>query len=123
MAGLRHATLAVVPSKPLMEPAAPDLPGELVAAQLPADLARAELEGRLLEGLDLSERDASRLTLVESRVVRVDLGGSTLRHATLRDLVVEEGSWANVRAANATLRRLRFERVRLTGTDLGCASI
>jgi uncharacterized protein YjbI with pentapeptide repeats len=112
-----------VASKPPVEPATPDLPEELDVSELPADLARGDLEACLLEGLDLSERDASRLALVESRLVRVDLTGSSLRNATLRDLVVEEGSWANVRASNASLRRLRFERVRLTGADLGGTSI
>jgi uncharacterized protein YjbI with pentapeptide repeats len=112
-----------VVSKPPIEPATPDLPEELEAAELPDVLARAELEACLIEGVDLTERDASQLSLVESRLVHVDLAGSTLRNATLRDLIVEEGSWANVRASNASLRRLRFERVRLTGADLGGASI
>jgi uncharacterized protein YjbI with pentapeptide repeats len=101
----------------------PDLPEELEAATLPDRLVRAELEACLLEGVDLSERDASQLALAESRLVRVDLTGSSLRNATLRDLVIEEGSFANVRGSNATLRRLRFERVRLTGADLGGTSI
>jgi uncharacterized protein YjbI with pentapeptide repeats len=110
-------------SKPPIAPATPDLPEELDAAELPAVLARGELEARLLDGLDLAETDASRLSLVESRLVNVDLAGAVFRNATLRDLAVEEGSWANVRGQSATLRRVRFERVRLTGADLGRASI
>jgi uncharacterized protein YjbI with pentapeptide repeats len=113
-----------VASKPPIEPAAPDLPEGLAAPpELPDMLTRRELEACLLERLDLSERDASLLTLVESRLLHVDLTGARLQNATLRDIVVEEGSWANVRAANVTLRRLRFEGVRLTGADLGGASI
>jgi uncharacterized protein YjbI with pentapeptide repeats len=110
-------------SKPPIAPATPDLPEELDAAELPAVLARGELEARLLEGLDLAERDASRLSLVESRLVNVDFTGTVVRNGMLRDLMMEEGSWANVRGANVTLRRVRFERVRLTGADLGGASI
>jgi hypothetical protein len=110
-------------SKPPIAPATPDLPEELDVAELPAVLARGELEARLLDGLDLEGNDASRLSLVESRLVSVDLTDVVLRNATLRDLVIEAGSWANVRAQNATLRRVRFERVRLTGADLGRASI
>ena len=87
----RDATLTRVASKPPIAPATPDLPEELEASTLPDELARAELEACLLEGLDLSERDASRLALVESRLVRVDLTGSSLRHATLRDVVDRGG--------------------------------
>ena len=101
----------------------PDLPEELRVLELPDVLVRAKLEGCLLEGLDLSERDASLLTLVESRLVHVDLTGARLRNATLRDVAIAEGSWANVRAANATLRRIQFERVRLTGADLAGTTI
>jgi fluoroquinolone resistance protein len=113
-----------VASKPPIEPAAPDLPEELGAPpELPDVLARGELEACLLERLDLSERDASLLTLVESRLLHVDLTGARLQNATLRDVAIEEGSWANAGAANATLRRMQFEGVRLTGADLGGASI
>jgi uncharacterized protein YjbI with pentapeptide repeats len=113
-----------VASKPPIEPAAPDLPRELDAApELPDVLARGELEACLLEQLDFSERDASLLTLVESRLLHVDLTGALLQNATLRDVAIEEGSWANVRAANVTLRRMQFDGVRLTGADLSGASI
>jgi len=105
-------------SKAPIAPSAPDLPDELVAVTRPVKLAGQEVEQSLLERIDLSKADASRLRLVESRLVEVDLTGAALGHATLRDVVVTEGSWANVRAPGLTLGRVEFDRVRLTGVEL-----
>jgi uncharacterized protein YjbI with pentapeptide repeats len=105
-------------SKAPIAPSPPDLPAELVAAARPAKLSGQELEQMLLERLDLTDADASRLRLAESRLVAVDLTGASLEHATFRDVLATEGSWANVRATGLTLRRVTLERVRLTGADL-----
>jgi len=115
---LARATLAGLASKAPIGPASPDLPDELAGFERPATLSGQELEQVLLERSDLADVDASRLRLVESRLVIVDLTGARLEHATLRDLVVTEGSWANVRARGVTLRRIELDRVRLTGADL-----
>ena len=105
-------------SKEPIAPAPPDLPGELVAAERPAKLSGQELEQLLLEQVDFSAVDAGRLRLTESRLVAVDLTGASVEHTTFRDVLAEEGSWANVRATGLTLRRVAFERVRFTGADL-----
>jgi hypothetical protein len=99
-------------------PAAPDLPDELVAREMPQDLVDLELEGCLLEGLDLSSRDAKGLRLIESRLAEIDLTESLLARAQMHDLVWVDGSVANLRAEGAALHRVRFERVRATGMNL-----
>ncbi len=79
-------------------PAPPDLTDELaLVAEAPIDLrALRALEHRLV-GLDLSGRNGDGLQLVESRVEDVDFSDSTLRRASMRDVVVDGGSWANDR--------------------------
>lgn len=110
-------------SKAPVVPAQPDLPHELPGADVPSELRGAVLDGLLVTGLDLSGREATRLELIESRCVQIDLSGSDLRNATARDVIVEDGSWANCRAATATFRRVAFENVRLTGASLADSSI
>jgi uncharacterized protein YjbI with pentapeptide repeats len=105
-------------SKPPIAPSPPDLPDELVAVGPPATLSGGELEQSLLQRSDLAGEDARRLRLVEARLVDVDLTGAALDHATLRDVIVQEGSWANVGAGGVTVRRVVLDRVRLTGADL-----
>jgi hypothetical protein len=105
-------------SKPPIAPSPPDLPDELVAVERPAKLSGREVEQSLLQRSDLAGEDARRLRLVEARLVEVDLTGAALDHATLRDVIVREGSWANVGAGGVTLRRVVLERVRLTGAEL-----
>jgi uncharacterized protein YjbI with pentapeptide repeats len=105
-------------SKAPIAPSPPDLPDELAGFDRPASLVGAELELVLLERVALADEDASRLQLLESRLVEVDLTGAKLAHALLRDVRVTEGSWANVRATGVTLRRVELERVRLTGAEL-----
>ena len=110
-------------SKPPLAPKDPDLPDDLPAAEVPPKLEGVVLERRLLKNLDLSNREASRLELLQSRVVEVDLSGSNLTSAAARDLTATGGSWANTRADGARLRRVQFENVRLTGTSLANSSI
>jgi uncharacterized protein YjbI with pentapeptide repeats len=107
-----------VASKPPISPTPPDLPDELEAAGRPAKLSGAEVEQSQLERLDLSGVDASRLQLTEARLVHVDLAGAALDHSVFRDVIVDEGSWANARARGVTLRRVELRNVRLTGVDL-----
>ncbi len=113
---MRH--LRIVASKAPIAPEPPDLPDELEAAEPPAKLLGQELELLLLERADLSDANASRIRLVESRLADVDLSGAKLEYATFRDVFVTEGSWANVRATGIVLRRVELERVRLTGAEL-----
>jgi uncharacterized protein YjbI with pentapeptide repeats len=105
-------------SKPPIVPSPPDLPDELVAVGRPATLSARELEQSLLERIDLTGEDARRLGLIEVRLVEVDLTGAALDHASFRDVIVQEGSWANVGARGVTVRRVELDKVRLTGADL-----
>lgn len=113
---MRHCR--TVASKAPIAPSPPDLPDDLAASAPPVKLAAQELELLSLERVDFTDADASRLRLVESRLVGVDLTGASLEYSVLRDVLVTEGSWANVRARGATLSRVRLERVRLTGAEL-----
>lgn len=110
-------------SKAPATPAQPDLPDELDVPETLLELRGLELEACVLERIDLSERDASRLHLVECRLVQVDLSGSILKDASLRDVVAVDGSWANTHAEVATLRRVQLQKLRLTGVNLSDSTI
>ncbi|HXL43616.1 MAG TPA: pentapeptide repeat-containing protein [Gaiellaceae bacterium] len=110
-------------SKAPAVPAQPDLPAELVALGVPVELRGLNLEACVLERIDLSDREASEMRLVESRLVQVDLGGSALKDASFRDVVALDGSWANVRAEGARLRRVQLQKLRLTGANFSDAAI
>jgi uncharacterized protein YjbI with pentapeptide repeats len=86
--------------------------------QADPNLVDAELEARSLDGVDWAGHDAQGLRLSESRLRSTDLTEASLARAHLRDVLVEEGSWANATGTDASLSRVRFERVRLTGVDL-----
>lgn len=109
--------------KPPIAPYAPDVPEHLIP--FPGDQRdmATELREQHLSHLDLSGLDASDLRLEESRIEDVDLSASTLRRASMTDVVVDGGSWANADLANAALTRLEMEGVRLTGTVLSAARI
>jgi hypothetical protein len=95
----------------------------LALQDVPTGLSGVEFEMCLLNGIDLSQRDAARLQITESRLAHVDLSGCGLKNATFRDVIVENGSWANVRAENVSLGRVHLERLRMTGANLTTALI
>ena len=104
-------------------PEPPGLPDDLPAAEVPPELHDVVLERCLIENLDLSNRETSRLEVLESRLVQADLSGSNLTGGAARDLIAIGGSWANSRADGARLSRVQFENVRLTGISLANSSI
>jgi len=63
----------------------------------------AELEARSLEGVDWTGRDAQGLRLAESELRSADLTGASLSRARLLDVVVVDGSWANVTGTDASV--------------------
>ena len=99
-------------------PVDPELPSSFDPVQSDVRLVDAELEARSLDGVDWAARDAQGIRLSESRLRSTDLTEATLARARLRDLLVQDGSWANATGTDASLSRVRFERVRLTGIDL-----
>ena len=72
---------------------------------------------------DLIGRDAHGLQLIESRVQEVDLARAVLRRATLRDVVITGGDWANIDAPETIIRRVELRGLRLTGAVLAAAKI
>lgn len=105
-------------------PATADLPGALEAVgEVPADLRGLELIGRLVRKLDLSERDAHDIRIVESRLEDVEASSAHMPGATIRDVVVTRGSWAGANARSSRLERVQFEGARLTGLAAQSASL
>jgi len=74
-------------------------------------------------GSDLSDADMTSVDVEESRFEDVELSRATLRGASLRDVVVERGSWANVDAKECGLTRVAFRGVRMTGARFPTATI
>jgi len=105
-------------------PAPPDLPQELAPLEEdPSSLRGLELGERAVADVDWSGRDATSLRLAECRLDKVELGEAKLAHANLRDVVVTGGSWANVAASEAVLRRVEFRDARLTGASFAGATL
>jgi uncharacterized protein YjbI with pentapeptide repeats len=101
----------------------PDVPDDLLPAGESPHLQDAELEGLSIMGVDWTGKDAQGLKLSESRLHATDLGGASMSRARLRNVVVEDGSWANAVASDAAVHRVRFEGVRLTGANFSGSTI
>jgi uncharacterized protein YjbI with pentapeptide repeats len=106
-----------------IEPVDPDISDDLANGDVPPDLVDHELESQLLQGHDLSARRAIGLRLTDCRLLDVDLTGSVLTRARMLDLILSGGSVANVRADDASVRRVRSERVRATGINLAASHL
>jgi uncharacterized protein YjbI with pentapeptide repeats len=107
-----------------LPPTAPDLLDELaVLREVPPDLRGVEVRECRLADDDLTGRDAHGLQVIESRFQNVDLARAVLRRATLRDVVITGGDWANIDAPEIVIRRVELSGVRLTGAVLAAAKI
>jgi uncharacterized protein YjbI with pentapeptide repeats len=104
-------------SKPPQPPMDPTTPPDLADLQGAPVLVDAELETVSVEDVDWSGRDASGLKLSESRIGSSGLAGLSMTRARLRDVVIDGGSLANGTMNAASLSRVRFEDVRLTGAS------
>jgi uncharacterized protein YjbI with pentapeptide repeats len=104
-------------------PVDPDLPESLVSSQEDTVLLDADLESQSITGVDWSGRDARGLRLSESILRSTSLDECSLERAHLRDVVILDGSWANVTGADASFNRVRFERVRLTGAAFAASRL
>jgi uncharacterized protein YjbI with pentapeptide repeats len=107
----------------LKSPAPPDLPQELTPlAEVPP--ARGfELSERLIAAQNWSSLDAAGVRMTECRLDKVVLDEAKLWRASVRDVIVNGGSWANADVADGTLRRVEFRNARLTGTSFANAAI
>ncbi len=109
-------------SRPI-EPSPPDLADEDGPAErLPEALTDLELEERTFSG-DAAGRDASGVRLIGCRLEDVELSGALLRRASLRDVLVAGGSWANVDAPDAGFTRVELRSVRATGAGFAGAKL
>ncbi|MDP9233034.1 MAG: pentapeptide repeat-containing protein, partial [Actinomycetota bacterium] len=107
-----------------LPPAPPDPLDDLaVLREIPPDLRGVEVRECRLADADLTGRDAHGLQLIESRVQGVDLARAVLRRATLRDVVISGGDWANIDAAETIIRRVELRGLRLTGAVLAAAKL
>jgi len=105
-------------------PEPPDVADELgILAEAPLDLRGVQILEQHLVGLDLADWNGEGLQLVECRAENVDLSGATLRRSSMRDVVVDGGSWANVDVREASLQRVELRNVRLTGAVLAGVSL
>lgn len=110
-------------SKAPPAPAQPDLSHELVSQELPEELRGLDLEGVLLERIDLSA-EMSRTCNSSGVALCSWIWAVRLRWgAGFRDVIAVGGSWANIRAERATLRRVQLQNLRLTGANLAEADI
>ena len=76
--------------------------------QADPNLVDAELEALSFDGVDWANRDAQGLRLSESQLRSADLTEASVARARLRDILVQEGSWANATGTDASLSRVRF---------------
>jgi uncharacterized protein YjbI with pentapeptide repeats len=86
-------------------------------------LRGAELSELHVAGSDWSSRDAVGLRLTECRLDGVALDETELRRSGMRDVLVAGGSWANVDAGEAFLKRVEFRNTRLTGISFANATL
>jgi uncharacterized protein YjbI with pentapeptide repeats len=104
----------------LREPAAPDLPADLAAA----DLSGHDLEdGGVYEllafsGLDLSDREAAGAEIEECRFGNVILSRVKLRRGMVRDVAFDRCDLANLRGIDSSFTRVAISSSRATGLSL-----
>jgi hypothetical protein len=91
--------------------------------KLRRELDHLALEGASLGRVNLSGQTASDVRLEQCQLTHVDLTGTVLSRALLRDAAIVAGSWANVRTEEMRLQRVAFKGVRMTGADLSSASL
>jgi uncharacterized protein YjbI with pentapeptide repeats len=102
-----------------MWPVAPDIEEAELDPYGGTELAAGfVLEDVLLDGVAPGAIRAAGGRIARGALVGVELAGSRLRSLSLSDVVVREGDFANVDLTGARLRRVVFERVRMTGITL-----
>src|SRR5260370_10054285 len=99
------------------EPAAPDLPDDLITA-LPTDVGLdddALHVGLAVSDLDLSGREALGVELDQCRYDTVSFGQVALRRGTIRDVEFHRCDLANMRARDCSALRVAVNASRMTG--------
>ena len=99
-----------------MWPEAPDIEEAELEPWTATELATGfELEDVLVDGVELGAVRASGGRVARCALVGAGLAGARLRSLALTDVVVREGDFANADLTGARMRRVVFERVRMTG--------
>jgi uncharacterized protein YjbI with pentapeptide repeats len=102
------------------EPAAPDLPNDLIETSLP----EAELDdgvaqvGLAVTDVDLSGRQVAGAELDECRYTTVSFASVQMRRATIRDVEFDRCDLANLLARDSSLIRVAVRGSRMTGVAL-----
>ena len=105
-------------------PKPPDVPAALEAAAFgDGPLSGLELARVALGPEDVSERVAPELRLEEVTLRGVDLTGVHAPGASLTDVLVRDGSWANAVLSRGTLTRVEAKGLRATGVELAEAHL
>src|SRR3954452_7437400 len=113
-----------MPVEPPVARRTPELPARLERFDLtPVELAEGSFEDGELAGADFADASAHDLQLLRVRLVDVNLGGASARGISLREAIVDGGTWANADLQHATLRALEARDVRATGANLGEARL
>ncbi len=102
-----------------MWPEAPDIEEAELGAWAGSELATGfEIEDARLDGVELGAVRAAGGRVARCVVSGAGLAGSRLRSLALTDVLVREGDFANADWTGARLRRVVFERARMTGVTL-----
>lgn len=104
----------------MREPAAPDLPAELSAADLAGhDLENGGVYEMLAFGdLDVSGREAAGAEIEACRYSNVNLSRVKLRRGLVRDVVFDRCDLANLSALDSSFTRVAISSCRMTGVSL-----
>jgi uncharacterized protein YjbI with pentapeptide repeats len=98
-------------------PSGPDVDDDLGDGEpFPESIRDTEIADRCLTGA--LPGDAGGVRIIGSRLVDVEASRADLARATLRDVVIDRGDWANIVATDASITRVRIRGVRLTGARL-----
>ncbi|HYK31764.1 MAG TPA: pentapeptide repeat-containing protein [Streptosporangiaceae bacterium] len=124
MAGRTYRTASGRRAK-VREPAAPDLPDDLIETSLP----EAELDdgvaqvGLAVSDVDLSGRQVAGAELDECRYTTVSFASVQLRRATIRDVEFDRCDLANLLARDSSLIRVAVRGSRMTGVALLASTV
>jgi uncharacterized protein YjbI with pentapeptide repeats len=98
-------------------PYVPDVPAELEALDAEAAAASDSWSGVALDGAQFGELDRTGLSIVGSRLERVDLAVARLPNLRIVDAVLNGCNLANAQARGASLVRCELRGCRLTGSS------
>jgi uncharacterized protein YjbI with pentapeptide repeats len=106
-----------------LPPRPPDVRATLDRAGLDDLVRERRIDESELHGIELLGFSLHNLRIRESRLRAVDLTGAAVAGLDLADVVVNEGSWANVGAAQSSLVRVEVTGLRGIGAEFAEATL